>query len=475
MDISDIGFIGLGVMGENLILNIERNGFRVVLYNRTPEKVQTFLDTRAAGKRVSPADSVRQLIEKLKRPRKIILMIQAGEPVDAMIKQLIPLLEPGDIIIDGGNSHFKDTNRRVTVVENHGMFFIGCGISGGEHGALWGPSIMPGGSQKAWPEVSPLLNAIAAKTADGDVCCSWIGSGGAGHFVKMIHNGIEYGDMQIICEAYHIMKKCLGFTPEKLHEVFSKWNTGDLNSYLIEITADIFTVTDEKGGFLIDQIADVAMQKGTGQWTVITALQLKNPLSLIGESLFSRYLSALKKQRTQASQLLGEPKTVFKGTSLDLVNALEQALFCSKVVSYSQGFSLMADGASQYGWNLNFAEIAAIWRAGCIIRSTFLDKIRHIYTQNPRVVNLLVSDYFVQRISAAQSQWRSAVVTAIQNGVPVPAMASGLNYYDAYRANHLPTNLLQAQRDYFGHHGYQRIDNDSGQSFHTDWENSIVR
>jgi len=468
-NLSDIGLIGLAVMGENLVLNMESKGFRVTVYNRTLQKVDDFINGRAKGKNIAGAHSIEELVASLKRPRKVMIMVKAGSAVDDMIEQLIPHLEKGDIIIDGGNTHFPDTNRRTSYVESKGLLYIGTGVSGGEEGALLGPSIMPGGSKAAWPEVKPIFQAIAAKVDDGTPCCDWVGENGAGHFVKMVHNGIEYGDMQLICEAYQIMRDLLGMTPYEMHEVFKEWNRGELNSYLIEITRDILTFRDTDGEPLVDKILDTAGQKGTGKWTGVTALDLGIPLTLIVEAVFARCLSAIKDERVTASKILSGPKPQFNGDRNDFINDLKDALYASKIISYAQGYSLMREAAKEYKWDLNYGGIALMWRGGCIIRSAFLGKIKEAFDHNPALSNLILDPFFKEKVEKSQKGWRRVVSTAIENGIPVPAMASALNYYDGYRCERLPANLLQAQRDYFGAHTYERTDRPRGEFFHTNW------
>ncbi|WP_016776180.1 decarboxylating NADP(+)-dependent phosphogluconate dehydrogenase [Anaerophaga thermohalophila] len=467
--LSDIGLIGLAVMGENLVLNMESKGFQVSVYNRTTEKVDNFINGRAKGKNIKGTHSLEELVQSLERPRKVMMMIKAGEAVDKLIDNLIPLLEPGDIIIDGGNTHFPDTTRRTKYVESKGLLYIGTGVSGGEEGALHGPSIMPGGSPKAWPEVKPIFQSIAAKVEDGTPCCDWVGENGAGHFVKMVHNGIEYGDMQIINEAYHMMKELLGMSPDEMHEVFKEWNEGPLDSYLIEITRDILAFKDEDGEPLVEKILDTAGQKGTGKWTGISALELGIPLTLIGEAVFSRCLSAIKEERVEASKVLEGPKPEFKGDRKAFLKDLHDAVYASKIISYAQGYALMGAAAKEFGWNLNYGGIALMWRGGCIIRSVFLGKIKEAFDENPNLTNLLLAPFFKEVIHKAQDGWRRVVAKAIENGVPTPAFASALNYYDGYRHDRLPANLLQAQRDYFGAHTYERLDQPRGKFFHTNW------
>lgn len=467
--LADIGLIGLAVMGENLVLNMESKGFTVAVFNRTVDKVDAFINGRGKGKNFIGAHSLQELVASLERPRKVMMLVKAGQPVDDFIEQLIPLLEPGDIIIDGGNSHFPDTIRRTKYVESKGLLYIGTGVSGGEEGALKGPSMMPGGSPAAWPYVKDIFQSISAKVEDGTPCCDWVGEDGAGHFVKMVHNGIEYGDMQIINEAYHLMKDLLGMTDEEQHEVFKKWNEGKLNSYLIEITRDILAFKDEDGNPLVEKILDKAGQKGTGKWTVDAALDLGIPLTLIGESVFSRCLSAQKDLRVKASKEISGTKPNFKGDKQQFVDDLEQAIYASKIISYAQGYDLMMQAAKEYHWNLNYGGIALMWRGGCIIRSVFLVDIKKAFDQNPNLENLLLDPFFKQAVQSAQESWRRVCATALQNGIPVPAMTSALCYFDGFRSERLPANLLQAQRDYFGAHQYERIDRPRGEFFHTDW------
>ncbi|WP_409966396.1 6-phosphogluconate dehydrogenase, decarboxylating [Mycovorax composti] len=467
--LSDIGVIGLAVMGENLILNMESKGFRVTAYNRTVDKVDNFINGRAKGKNIQGAHSIEELVASLKTPRKIMLMVKAGKPVDDFIDLLLPHLEKGDIIIDGGNSHFPDTERRVKYVESKGLYFIGTGVSGGEEGALLGPSIMPGGSKNAWPEVKPIFQGIAAKVNDGSPCCDWVGDGGAGHFVKMVHNGIEYGDMQLICEVYQIMKDLLGMSTDEMHEVFKEWNEGELDSYLIEITRDILAYK-ENGEPLIDKILDTAGQKGTGKWTGTVALELGIPLTLITESVFARCLSAIKDERVAASKVLtAGPKPTFTGDKKKFIEQLRDALYSAKIISYAQGYQMMRAAAKEYGWELNYGNIALMWRGGCIIRSRFLGNIKEAFDKDPNLVNLLLDPYFSEKMQACQEGLRTVTATAMLNGIPVPCLSAAINYYDGYRAERLPANLLQAQRDYFGAHTYERVDQPRGQFFHTNW------
>ena len=469
MSQADIGLVGLAVMGENLILNMESKGFTVACFNRTVSKVDNFINGRAKGKNIIGCHSIEELIMNLKTPRKIMLMVKAGAAVDAFIDMLLPHLEDGDIIIDGGNSHFPDTMRRTEYVEGKGKLYIGTGVSGGEEGALRGPSIMPGGSPPAWQHVKPILQAICAKTEDGEPCCDWVGENGAGHFVKMVHNGIEYGDMLMICETYQMMKEGLGMTNQEMHDCFAEWNKGELDSYLIEITRDILGYKDEDGNEVIDLILDTAGQKGTGKWTAIEALNLGQPLTLIGEAVFGRCLSALKEERVQASKVLNGPETGFKGDKDQLVDDLRQALYASKIVSYAQGYQLMRAAAADYGWNLNYGGVALMWRGGCIIRSVFLGKIKDAFDKEPNLTNLLLDPFFKEAVTKAQTSWRRVVTTAVELGIPMPAMSSALAFYDGYRHERLPANLLQAQRDYFGAHTYERVDKPRGEFFHTNW------
>jgi 6-phosphogluconate dehydrogenase len=466
---ADIGLIGLAVMGENLILNMESKGFTVACFNRTVSKVDNFIEGRAKGKNIIGCHSIEELIENLKKPRKIMLMVKAGAPVDAFIDKLLPHLEDGDIIIDGGNSHFPDTMRRTEYVESKGKLYIGTGVSGGEEGALRGPSIMPGGSPPAWEHIKPIFQAISAKTKDGEPCCDWVGENGAGHFVKMVHNGIEYGDMQMICETYQMMKEGLGMTNQQMYDCFTEWNKGELDSYLIEITRDILGYKDEDGNYVIDLILDTAGQKGTGKWTAIEALNLGQPLTLIGEAVFARCLSALKEERVKAAKVLKGPRTKFRGDKEKFLNDLRQALYASKIISYAQGYQLMRAAATEYNWNLNYGGIALIWRGGCIIRSAFLGKIKKAFDKKPKLENLLLDPFFKKAVKKAQGSWRRVITTAIKLGIPMPAMSCALAFYDGYRAERLPANLLQAQRDYFGAHTYERVDKPRGEFFHTNW------
>lgn len=467
-NLADIGLIGLAVMGENLVLNMESKGFTVAVFNRTVEKVDKFVNGRGKGKNFIPAHSIEELCKSLKRPRKVMMLVKAGSAVDDFIEQIIPYLEPGDVIIDGGNTHFPDTIRRTAYVESKGLLYIGTGVSGGEEGALNGPSMMPGGSKAAWELVKPIFQSICAK-ADGQPCCDWVGENGAGHFVKMVHNGIEYGDMQLICEVYQIMKDLLGMSAPEMHEVFKEWNEGDLDSYLVEITRDILAYKNEEGEIVVDKILDTAGQKGTGKWTGVTALDLGVPLTLIAESVFARCLSAQKDERVIASKELSGPTPSFTGDKAAFINDLKNALYASKIVSYAQGYLLMREAAKEYNWNLNYGGIALMWRGGCIIRSVFLGEIKKAFDKNPELTNLLLDPFFKEKVTEAQDSWRRVVTTAIANGIPVPSMSAGLTYFDGYRTERLPANLLQAQRDYFGAHTYERIDRPRGEYFHTNW------
>ena len=471
---SDIGLIGLAVMGENLVMNMESHGFTVSVFNRTTEKVTKFVEGRAKGKNIVGTYTLEEFVASLEKPRKVMMMIKAGSAVDQMIDTLLPLLDDGDIIIDGGNSHFPDTARRTAYVESKGKLYIGTGVSGGEEGALKGPSLMPGGSYAAWPAVKPILQAICAKVEDGSPCCDWVGENGAGHFVKMVHNGIEYGDMQLICEAYHLMKDLLSMSCDEMHEAFAEWNRGDLDSYLIEITRDILAYKDTDGEPIVEKILDTAGQKGTGKWTGIAALDEGIPLTLIGEAVFSRCLSAMKEERVEASKILsGETEAAPSGFTAEekkqFIEDVRCALLASKIVSYAQGYTLMRSAAKTYGWNLNYGGIALMWRGGCIIRSVFLGKIKEAYDNNPDLPNLLLDPYFTNKIKELIPGWRRVVSFAARVGIPVPAFSTALSYYDGYRTARLPANLLQAQRDYFGAHTYERVDAPRGEFFHTNW------
>ncbi|MCL1952072.1 MAG: decarboxylating NADP(+)-dependent phosphogluconate dehydrogenase [Oscillospiraceae bacterium] len=471
MQKSDIGLIGLAVMGENLVMNMESKGFHVRVYNRTTQKVTDFLEGRARGKNITGAYSIQELVDGLKAPRRVMLMVKAGKPVDDFIETLLPYLEPGDIIIDGGNSHFPDTIRRTKYVEGKGLLFIGTGVSGGEEGALKGPAIMPGGSPAAWPHVKPIFQAIAAKVGEhGDIpCCDWVGSDGAGHFVKMVHNGIEYGDMQLICEAYFLMKEYLGLSADEMHAVFAEWNTGVLDSYLIEITRDILAYKDGDGAPIVEKILDTAGQKGTGKWTSIASLDEGIPLTLIGEAVYARCLSAIKEERVRASAILTGPSGKFEGDRAAFIEDIRQALFASKIISYAQGYALLRAAAETYHWDLDFGGIAMLWRGGCIIRSTFLGNIKEAFDKAPGLDNLMLDPFFTRALTAAQGGWRRVCAAALTAGIPAPAFTSALAYYDGYRCARLPANLLQAQRDYFGAHTYERTDHPRGQFFHTNW------
>ena len=466
--LGDIGLIGLAVMGENLILNMESHGYTVAVFNRTVAKVDKFMEGRGAGKNFIGTHSIEELVKSLKRPRKVMLLVKAGAAVDSFIDQLIPHMEPGDIIIDGGNTHYPDTNRRTKYVEEKGLLYIGTGVSGGEEGALLGPSIMPGGSNEAWEHVKPIFQDISAKVEDGSPCCDWVGENGAGHFVKMVHNGIEYGDMQMICETYQMMKDLLGMSNKEMYEVFKEWNEGELDSYLIEITRDILGYTED-GEETVDVILDTAGQKGTGKWTAIAALEFGIPLTLIGEAVFARTLSAQKELRVRASKVLEGPKPDFKGDKKAFIEDLRLALFASKIVSYAQGYVLMRSAAADCEWDLNYGGIALMWRGGCIIRSVFLGNIKEAFDKNKQLENLMLDPFFKEKIDIAQASWRRVVATAAENGIPIPALASALSYYDGYRTARLPANLLQAQRDYFGAHTYERVDKPRGEFFHTNW------
>jgi len=470
---ADIGLIGLAVMGENLVLNMESHGFRVAVFNRTTSKVDAFMDGRAKGKNIVGCHSIEELVANLERPRKVFLLVKAGAAVDAIVESIIPYLEPGDIIIDGGNSHFSDTIRRTANVESKGLLYIGTGVSGGEEGALKGPSIMPGGTVAAWPHVKEIFQSIAAKVDDGIPCCEWLGNDGAGHFVKMVHNGIEYGDMQMICEAYALMRHVLNMQPAEISTVFGEWNKGELDSYLIEITRDILARTDDETGLpMVDVILDKAGQKGTGRWTSLVALDLGVPAQTIVEAVFARALSAIKDERLIASQTLAGPEVHFSGDKQVFLEQLRQALFASKICSYAQGYQLLRAAASEYKWDLDYGEIALMWRGGCIIRAQFLGDIKKAYDNNPGLQNLLLDNYFKEAIERSQLAWRKVIATAVEQGTPVPTFSSALAYYDGYRSGVLPANLLQAQRDYFGAHTYERLDKPAGEYFHTNWTGS---
>jgi 6-phosphogluconate dehydrogenase len=455
-------------MGQNLVLNMNDHGFKVAVFNRTVAKVDEFLSDEAKGTNVEGAHSLEELAGLLKRPRRVMLMVKAGAAVDAVIDELLPFLEPGDIIIDGGNSLYTDTNRRTKDLAAKGILFIGTGISGGEEGARFGPSIMPGGNPAAWPHVKDIFQSIAAKV-DGVPCCDWVGEDGAGHFVKMVHNGIEYGDMQLIGEAYQLLEKGAGLTTDELHETFAEWNKGELDSFLIEITAEIFTKKDDDGTPLIDKILDTAGQKGTGKWTAIAALDLGIPVTLIGEAVFGRCLSALKEERVAASKVLTGPSAHVAGDKREFIEDVRRALYCSKLISYAQGYMLLRDAAKAQGWTLNMGGIAMMWRGGCIIRSRFLGKITEAYAQNPALNNLLLDEFFADVLNRYQASWRKAAIHAIGFGIPTPAFSTALAFYDGYRTERLPANLLQAHRDFFGAHTYERVDRPRGEFFHTNW------
>ena len=466
---ADVGLIGLAVMGENLALNMESKGFSVALHNRTAAKVDAFLQGRGAGKRFVGTHSLDTFVAAIARPRKIFMLVKAGAAVDDLIAQLMPSLEPGDILIDGGNSLYTDTIRRARLVEARGLLYVGSGVSGGEEGALRGPSLMPGGSPAAWPLIRPVFQAICARTPEGEPCCDWMGEDGAGHFVKMVHNGIEYGDMQLICESYDVMKRGLGMSNAQMHRVFTEWNEGALDSYLIEITRDILAFQGDDGGEVIDVILDSAGQKGTGKWTVSAALDDGMPLTLIGEAVFARCLSAIKEERVAASQLIQPAVGPFEGDVPSFVNDLRQALYASKIISYAQGYQLLQAAARTHGWNLNLGGIALTWRGGCIIRSAFLGEIKKAYDRNPKLVSLLLDPFFGSIVATHQAAWRRVIATAVTLGIPVPCLSSALAFFDGYRSARLPANLLQAQRDYFGAHNYERVDRPRGEFFHTNW------
>ena len=471
---ANIAVIGLAVMGQNLILNMNDHGFTVVAYNRTTDKVDRFLQNEAKGTRILGARSIEEMVACLKHPRRIMMMVKAGQAVDELIEQIVPYLAPGDILIDGGNSLFEDTSRRQKSLEDKGLLYVGAGVSGGEEGARHGPSIMPGGSPAAWPHVKGIFQAIAAKVDDGSPCCEWVGEQGAGHYVKMVHNGIEYGDMQLICEAYNLMKLGLSMSADEMHEVFREWNTGELDSYLVEITRDILATRDTDGSPLVDHILDTAGQKGTGKWTVINSQDLGIPITLMAEAVYARCVSALKDERVKASRKLKGPRPLLTAIAKHperkkaFLDDIRNALYASKIVSYAQGYMLMR-AAAEYGWSLNYGGIALMWRGGCIIRSRFLGRIKDAFDRNPKLSNLLLDDYFRGEIRAAQKGWRNVVATAAKRGIPAPAFATALAFYDQYRSAVLPANLLQAQRDYFGAHTYERIDQPRGKFFHTNW------
>lgn len=469
----DMGLVGLAVMGENLVLNMESKGFSVAVFNRTVEKVDSFMNGRGKGKNIKGCHTIEELCANLSSPRKVMLMVKAGKAVDDFIELLIPHLSKGDIIIDGGNSYFPDTIRRTAYLKGKGFNFIGTGVSGGEEGALKGPSIMPGGAPEAWPAVKPIFQAISAKVQDGSPCCEWVGDNGAGHFVKMVHNGIEYGDMQMCSEAFWLMKNLLGMTADEMHKVFSKWNEGELNSYLIEITADILAKKDpETGKPVVDIILDTAGQKGTGKWTSTSALDLGIPAPTIAEAVFARCVSAIKDERVSASKVLSGPSTKFEGSKEAFIEDIRKALYASKICSYAQGYQLLRSAAQEYGWKLNYGEIALMWRGGCIIRASFLGDIKKAFDSNPALPNLLMAPFFTKIIDECQTSWRKVIATAVNCGIAIPAFSSALAYYDSYRSAVLPANMLQAQRDYFGAHTYERVDKPRGQFFHTEWTES---
>ncbi|HBC89357.1 MAG TPA: phosphogluconate dehydrogenase (NADP(+)-dependent, decarboxylating) [Lentisphaeria bacterium] len=470
--LADIGLIGLAVMGENLVLNMESKGFTVAVFNRTVSKVDDFMNARGKGKKFIGCHSLEDLSKNLAKPRKLMLMVKAGKPVDDFIELILPHIEKGDIIIDGGNSHFPDTVRRTKYLAEKGILYIGTGVSGGEEGALRGPSIMPGGNPAAWPHVKPIFQAISAKVGDGSPCCEWVGNDGAGHFVKMVHNGIEYGDMQMISEAYFLMKNILSMSADEMHDVFTEWNKGELDSYLIEISRDILKRKDpETGKYIIDIILDTAGQKGTGKWTSQAALDLGSPAPTIAEAVFARCVSAIKEERVAASKVLRGPASEFKhsGNKKEMIEDIRKALYASKICSYAQGYQMMKLAAAEYKWDLKYGEIALMWRGGCIIRAKFLGDIKAAFDKNPKLANLLLDPFFKKVIDDCQTSWRKVIATAVQLGIPVPAFSSALSYYDSYRSAQLPANMLQAQRDYFGAHTYERIDKPRGQFFHTDW------
>lgn len=466
---ADIGLIGLAVMGQNLVLNLNDHGYKVVVFNRTVSKVDEFLHGPAKGTSVMGASSLGEFFKKLKRPRKVMLMVKAGSAVDDLIEECLPFLEKGDILIDGGNSLYLDTERRVKKLDVKGILFLGVGVSGGEEGARHGPSIMPGGHPAAWPHLKPIFQSIAAKAEDGSPCCDWVGEGGAGHYVKMVHNGIEYGDMQLIAEAYHLLRDLTGCSSSEMQKIFSEWNKSELKSYLIEITAQILEKRDQDGNLLVDKILDVAGQKGTGKWTGISALELGIPVTLIAESVFARYLSSLKDERIEASVLYGAPRQPCIVEKELFIEKVKQALYASKIVSYAQGFMLMQAAAKEMDWTLNYGTIALLWRGGCIIRSQFLGEIQKAFAKKSNLSCLLLDPFFHQEVSQSLEGWRSTVAAALQSGIPVPALASALTFFDGYTTARLPANLIQAQRDFFGAHTYERVDRPRGQFFHTNW------
>jgi 6-phosphogluconate dehydrogenase len=466
---ADIGLIGLAVMGENLALNMESKGFHVALYNRTTTRLDEFLQARGRNKRFTGARTPQELVAALRAPRKIFMLVKAGQAVDQLIDQLVPLLDPGDILIDGGNSLFTDTVRRVRQLNERGLLYVGCGVSGGEEGALMGPSLMPGGNPQAWSQIRPILQAVCARTAEGEPCCDWMGDSGSGHFVKMVHNGIEYGDMQLICEVYALMKRVLGMSNDQMHQAFAAWNEGELNSYLIEITRDILAYRGPQGEPVVDMILDAAGQKGTGKWTVGEALEQGVPLTLIAEAVCARSLSAAKAERVVAAKHLLPQVTGFSGDPAQLLDDLRQALYAAKLVSYAQGYQLLRAAAASYQWQLNYGGIAQVWRGGCIIRSAFLAEIKKAFDRDSALSNLLLDPFFREAVTSRQAAWRRVVVAAVQSGIAAPCLSAALSYFDGYRSEWLPANLLQAQRDYFGTHTYERIDQPRGKFFHTDW------
>lgn len=469
MSKAEIGLIGLAVMGENLVMNMESKGFTIAVYNRSTEKVDNFINGRAKGKKIIGCRSVEELVQALEKPRKVMMMIRAGQAVDDMISQLLPLLEPGDVIIDGGNSYFKDTIRRTAEVTEKGLLYVGTGVSGGEEGALNGPCLMPGGNKEAWKLLQPIFTAISAKV-EGDIpCCEWIGENGAGHFVKMVHNGIEYGDMQLICEAYQMMRDGMGMSSAQMHKVFEAWNHSELDSYLMEITADIMGHQDENGETTVEKILDVAGQKGTGKWTCIAALDEKVPLTLINEAVASRCISDMKEERVQAGKSYERSNKMIADVKEEFIEDIRKALYASKIISYAQGYSLMRSAAKEYDWDLKFGNIALIWRGGCIIRSAFLGKIKEAFDRDPNLSNLILDPYFKSVIEDCLPSWRKVVATATEYGIPMPAMNAALSWFDSYTCANLPANLLQAQRDYFGAHMYERIDRPRGEMYHTNW------
>lgn len=466
---ADIGLIGLAVMGQNLVLNMNDHGYVVAVYNRTVSKVDEFLEGPAKGTKVLGCHTLNEFVQKLKKPRRVMLMVKAGDPVDEFIEHLVPLLERGDIIIDGGNSHFPDTNRRCQYLKNKGIYFIGTGISGGEEGARYGPSIMPGGHPEAWPHVKKIFQDIAAKVETGEPCCDWVGDEGAGHYVKMVHNGIEYGDIQLICEAYALLKNVLGLSAQRIADIFTDWNKRELNSYLIEIASNVFRTEDKDGNPLLDNILDVAGQKGTGKWTAINSIEMGIPVTLIAEAVYARCLSAMKEERVEASKKLSGPKPNFQGDPQEFIDAIFYALYASKIISYAQGYMLMREASRDYNWHLNYGGIALMWRGGCIIRSVFLGKIKQAFDKDPHLFNLLLDDFFKKELDKCQNGWRTVIATAALNGIAIPCFSTALSFYDGYRCEKLPANLLQALRDYFGAHTYERIDKPRGEFFHTNW------